>query len=259
MEIKVIEKKKDSLIFALKDANPSYANMLRKTIIDEVPVIAIEDVEIRKNSSVLYDEIIAHRLGLIPLKTDLKNYVFPSECRCDGAGCAKCTVKLTLKAKGPCTVYASEMKSNDPAIKAVYDIPIVKLLKNQELEFEATAILGKGKDHAKWIPGIAYYKYKPEVEIIKNPDDAEKYGNICPVGIIEVKNKKLTVNKTKMDSCHLCGNCVELLPECIKLNENDKEFIFYIESWGQLDTKQILTKAVELIDEQLDELKEKLK
>jgi DNA-directed RNA polymerase subunit D len=259
MEIKVIEKKKDSLSFVLKDSTPAYANMLRKTIIDEIPVMAIEDVEIRKNSSVLYDEMIAHRLGLVPLKTDLKNYTPISECKCEGAGCAKCTVKLTLKAKGPCTVYASEMKSNDPAVKAVYETPIVKLLKNQELEFEATAVLGKGKEHSKWSAGLAYYKYKPEVEVVKNPDDAEKYSNICPLGIIEVKSKKLSVNKAKMESCHLCGNCTEVLPECIKLNENNKEFIFYIESWGQLDTKQMLAKAVELVDEQLDELKEKLK
>jgi len=107
--------------------------------------MAIEDVEVRKNSSSLYDEMIAHRLGLIPLTTDLKSYNLPSECKCEGKGCARCQLVLTLSAKGPGIVYSSSLKSKDPKVKPVFDnFPIVKLLKGQEIELEATATLGTG-------------------------------------------------------------------------------------------------------------------
>ncbi|MBW2997208.1 DNA-directed RNA polymerase subunit D, partial [Candidatus Woesearchaeota archaeon] len=132
METELIEhnKKQNRVVFLLKNATPAFANMLRKTIIDEVPTMAIEDVEFRKNSSVLYDEIIAHRMGLIPLATDLKSYSMPAECTCKGEGCSKCQLQMTLKAKGPGYVYASDMKSNDPKVVPVEPkIPIVKLIK----------------------------------------------------------------------------------------------------------------------------------
>ena len=74
MEVRLLESKKDEdkVSFMIKDANASYANALRRIIMEDVPTMAIEDVEIRSNSSILYDEMIAHRLGLIPLTTDLK-------------------------------------------------------------------------------------------------------------------------------------------------------------------------------------------
>ena len=82
MEVRLLEhdKKKNKCSFILKDTNAAFANVLRRNIINKVPVMAIEDVEFRKNSSVLYDEIVAHRLGLVPLATDLKTYDLPAEC-----------------------------------------------------------------------------------------------------------------------------------------------------------------------------------
>lgn len=205
MEIKLIdfEEKKNRATFSLSGVDTAYANTLRRIMGFEVPVMAIDDVEFRKNTSILYDEVLSHRLGLIPLSTDLKSYDMPSECKCKGAGCASCTVKLILKAAGPGTVYASEIKSKDPAIKPLYPkMPIVKLLEGQEVEFEATAILGQGKEHSKWCPGLIFYK-------IPNPDK--------------------------------------------------DEYIFTIESWGQLTPKEIAIKAVELYDKQLEEFAELVK
>ena len=176
MEIRVLENNKDEgkLSFIIKDVDVSFVNTLRRVIFEEVPTMAIEDVELRKNSSILYDEIIAHRLGLIPLKTDLKSYNLPEKCKCKGEGCARCQVKMTLKPnKGAGLVYASEIKSKDSAIKPVYGkMPIVKLIKGQDLELEAKASLGRGKYHAKWVPGLVYYKYKPMIEVgdVKNPE-----------------------------------------------------------------------------------------
>src|SRR3989344_4066327 len=81
MEIKLLEnnKKEGKVSFMIKKTSPAFANSLRKYILEKVPAMAIEDVEFRKNGSILYDEMIAHRLGLIPLSTDLKSYNLPQE------------------------------------------------------------------------------------------------------------------------------------------------------------------------------------
>lgn len=260
MEIKSIQKKKDKLVFSISGINTAFANTLRRTIIDEVPTMAIEDVEMRKNSSVLYDEIVAHRLGLIPLKTDLKTYNLPSKCTCKGELCAKCSVQVSLKSKTGANeniVMASEIKSKDPAIKPAFpEMPIVKLLKNQDLEFEAIAILGQGKEHAKWSPGNVFYRYYPIIDIKKQPDDAEKVKKSCPTDVFDVKAGKLSVKD--IEACTLCGACVDVC-DGIKIGEKNDEFIFFVESYGQLDHKEMITKALELIDENLDEFASQFK
>ena len=263
MDINLLDydKKKEKCSFMLRGAGASYANSIRRSIIDFVPTMAIEDVEFSKNSSVLYDEIIAHRLGLIPLTTDLKTYTLPSQCKCNGAGCARCQLKFVLKAKGPAIVYSGELKSKDPKVKPVFDdIPIVKLLKGQELEFEATAVLGFGKEHAKWAPGLAWYKHKPVIEITKKCDKCDICIQQCPKKIFEVKNGQVEVNKKLLNDCDLCGACFENCPKgIIKINEDENEFIFYVESWGQLSCKEILKEAADCFDGMVDELSEKIK
>jgi DNA-directed RNA polymerase subunit D len=90
-DITVLEndKKNGTVTFLLKKTTPAFANALRRVIIDYVPTMAIEDIEFSKNSSILYDEIIAHRLGLTPIKTDLKSYNLISDCKCKGETKAK--------------------------------------------------------------------------------------------------------------------------------------------------------------------------
>jgi DNA-directed RNA polymerase subunit D len=127
-------------------------------------VLAIDRLEISKNDSALYDEIIAHRLGLIPLKNeDLK---LPKDCGCEKEdGCGKCSTKFKLSASGPCTVYSTDMS---PKGSVVYKMPIAILDKDQELEFVAIAKVGLGIEHAKHTPGLVYYRYSEDRE---NEDD----------------------------------------------------------------------------------------
>ncbi|MBW2967737.1 DNA-directed RNA polymerase subunit D [Candidatus Woesearchaeota archaeon] len=257
MEVELIEqnKKQNRVTFLIKGTTPAFANMLRKTITDEVPTMAIEDVEFRKNSSVLYDEMIAHRLGLIPLATDLSAYNLPEECTCNGEGCSKCQLMFTLKAKGPGYVYASELKSKDPKVVPMHPkMPIVKLIKGHTLELEATAVLGRGREHAKWSPGLAFYKYMPEIEIKKGVQDPKAVADSCPVDVFSFKNKELSVNKDNLMRCHLCGACVDVDPEHIKLNESSTDFVFTVESWGQLSVKEIVSSAVDAMQKKCDEL-----
>ncbi len=258
MEIRVIENSKDKrkLSFILKDGGIVWANTIRRLIIDEVPIMAIDEVEFRDNSSILYDEMIAHRLGLIPLETDLKSYKLIEKP--EDRESLKCAVKLVLKEKGPCTVYSASLKSKDPSIVPVEKgFPIVKLLKGQSLELEATAILGRGKNHAKWNPGHVYHRYKPIIEIgnVKNPEEVvdKTHGNI-----FEIKGGKLEVIKDNLFSVDLAGAAEDASNGQVK-EGRDSDILITIESWGQLSCKEMVLRSLEELDSQLDEFGEKIK
>lgn len=245
MEIKFLKKEDNEVKFIIKDINHIFANTLRRLIIDEVQTLAIEDVTFKKNSSAMYDEMLAHRLGLLPLKTDLKSYTPPEECRCKGKGCAHCQLHLKLKAKGPCTVYAEEIKSKDPKIKPIFPkMPIVKLLKDQEIDLEAVAVLGNGKDHMKFSPGLIYYHAYPNIKTANAKKDAAE---VCPTGAISLVNNKLKTDELK---CNLCRACEEKGAE---IKSSDKDFIFNLESFGQLTTKTILTQSMKIFEKKLKE------
>ena len=261
MEVRILENNKEQgkLSFILKDSNHIFANTLRRLIIDEVPTMAIENVEFSKNNSILYDEIIAHRLGLIPLKTDLKSYNLPDKCKCEGKGCNRCQLKMVLRANKVGNVYASEIKSKDPAVKPVYgNMPIVKLLKGQSLELEAIAVLGRGKGHIKWSPCHAYYKYRPIIEITGEVKNPEAIIEVDHNNIFEIKDRKLVVNKDRVLECDLSLDFSEI-DKNVKVTARDTDFVFYFESFGQLSCKEIVNKAIDIFDEQLDDFVEELK
>ena len=99
MKIEVLEKNDTNLRIIVKDADIPLMNAIRRLALAEVPCMAIEEVVMIENSSILQDEIIAHRLGLTPLKTDLAAYNLPDECPCQSEfGCQQCRVTLTLDA-----------------------------------------------------------------------------------------------------------------------------------------------------------------
>ena len=261
MEIRILENNKEQgkLSFILKDSDHVYANTLRRLMIDEVPTMAIEDVEFSKNNSILYDEVVAHRLGLLPLKTDLKSYNLPDKCKCESKGCNRCSLKMVLRASKTGNVYASEIKSKDPAVKPVYgDTPIVKLLKGQSLELEATAVLGNGRQHTKWSPCHVYYKYRPIVEITGDVKNPEAIIEVDHNNIFEIKDRKLVINKDRVLDCDLSLDFSEI-DKNVKVTASSTDFVFYVESFGQLSCKDIINNAIDIFDEQLDEFAEELK
>lgn len=260
-KVTVLEKGKQEVQFTLDNVNAAVVNTLRRCILEQVPTMAIDTVEFSKNNSVLYDEMVAHRLGLTVLKTDLKGYNLPSECKCNSEGCARCQVTLTLKAKGPCVVYAGDMESNDPKIKAVHPKTIItKLLKGQELELVATARLGLGTEHSKWNPGLIYYKHKPLIEIDeKKNTNPEVCAESCPVDVFEVKSGKLAIKKENFLKCHLCMACVDVAANnSVKVEKNPSEFVFSVESWGGLSPAEIVETAAMSFQKLLKQLEEKL-
>src|SRR5436309_5152976 len=164
MDIKLLSKEQETLRFVLSDVSPAFANALRRIMISEIPVMAIDDVMILENNSVMYDEILAHRLGLIPVTTD-QTYNLPEDCTCKSElGCEKCraSFSLEIEASDPVeVVYTSHLKPENPDVRPVSDkIPIVKLAQGQREKLEAFARLGKGRTHAKWQPvSAATYSY----------------------------------------------------------------------------------------------------
>ncbi|MFH1399582.1 MAG: DNA-directed RNA polymerase subunit D [Candidatus Woesearchaeota archaeon] len=255
MEVTLLskEKKANRISFVLGKSSTAFANALRRCAIESVPTLAIEYVEFRKNTSALYDEVVAHRLGLIPIHTDLSSYKLPSECPCGGVGCAQCQLKLTLKEKGPKTVYASDIVSSDPKAKPVYPgIPIVKLLKGQNLEIELIAILGIGKDHTKWSPGSVYYKYLPTIKISKKGESCIECVEACPIKVFVKNGSKLEINDKRLMDCHLCKACEQTSGGEVTVDDNVHDFVFYVESWGQLKPEEVLIVATEYLDRKLD-------
>lgn len=259
MDIKTLNKDKDNLNFVIKDTDYVYVNTLRRIIISELPILAIKSVKFIKNTSALFDEIIAHRLGLLPLKTNLKTYNIPEECKCKGEGCAKCQSNITLNSEGPLTVYASDLKFKDPDVKSVYPkIPIVKLHKGQELEIEAVVTLGFGKDHSKYIPGHIYYKGYPKIKISEKCNNCGDCVKECPKNIFKLESRKLKTQN--IENCHLCEACVDICPkDALEVKGSNKDFIVYLESYGNLGPKEILQKALDIFDEKLDTFSKEFK
>ncbi len=248
MKIEVLEKDDTNLRVIVRDADVPLMNALRRIVLAEVPSMAIDEVVMIENSSILQDEMIAHRLGLVPLKTDLDDYSLPEDCECKSEfGCPQCRVTLTLNAESPegtRPVYSGELVSENPSIVPVAEkIPIIKLAKGQKLKLEAYARLGKGKVHAKWQPvGVCAYKYYPKIEVpTEKCEDCQKCADICPKKVLSMKGEKVDVRDVL--ACNLCMDCVEACPKKengIQVSWEKNDFIMSIESHGGLPPDKIL-------------------
>jgi len=266
LDIKLIEEKENIIRFVLRNTDHTYANALRRTMMAEVPSMAIEDVIIIENTSVLYDEIISHRLGLIPLKTDLDAYVLPEECDCKSElGCSKCRASFTLEAESvaePVMVYSSDLKPESGVEPVSGNIPIAKLGPGQRLRLEAYAKLGRGIDHAKWQPVSACaYKYLPKVSLnAENLANPQEVIMVCPTDVYASDPESKIVVRDEL-ACTLCMDCVDKAvpveakkPAPIKIEGDETGFMFYVESTGTLPPRRIVAEATSILDKKAVEL-----
>ena len=145
MSLNIISQNDEKVSVKLKGIPLQYANALRRICLNGVPIYAIDTVDVLINSSVLADEGIAHRLGLIPIKTELSAVQQNNESD---------KIMFTLdsgETNETRTVLSGELKSQDDIIKPISDnIPIITLAPGQRLKIEAYARLGRGTEHAKW-------------------------------------------------------------------------------------------------------------
>ena len=268
MNIEVLDKTESKFVFVVSGISLEMINAIRRIIMTEIPVMAIDEVIILKNDSPLYDEIVAHRLGLIPLKTNLDNYNMPRDCECGGYGCALCQVSLTCEITNttnkPLVVNSGDLNSNDPEIVPVHDeIPILKIDKNSKVIIEAYAILGTGKDHAKFsaVSNCAY-RFYPVIEFddskITNADEQSLIVKLCPEDLYEIQNKKLKLKEDYWKTCTLCKSCEQNSDGKIKVSWKDKTYIFTIESDGVLPFDVLIKKTFEIFLNKIAEFTEKL-
>jgi DNA-directed RNA polymerase subunit D len=259
MKIKVLERDENFIRFLVSGIDVSLANSLRRLMMTEVPSMSIDNVVIIENSSPMKDEILAHRLGLIPLKTDLDSYVLPEDCTCKSElGCSRCSVTLTLESEaheGMRTVYSKEVSSIDPEIVPVSDkIPIVKLAQGQKVRLEAYAKLGLGLEHVKWQPtSCCTHKYAADIQV-----DEEKC-TLCNKCLDACLKQVLAVNGqvkvVDLENCNLCKECEKVCPDDALRVEGIKDtFIFNIESTGALPPERIFLESIRILKEKTREL-----
>lgn len=202
--VEILELTEDTMKFLLYDSHASFANALRRTIISDVPTLAIDLVEFESNSSVLSDEFLAHRLGLIPLMSSRVNdFKDNRECQNCHTFCNQCSAEFSLSKT--CTesetlnVTSKDFFAQDDTVKPVdaddgeegdnKGILIVKLRKNQGLKLRAIAKKGVGKEHAKWAP-VSVCTYWPEPVVEINPvlsallteKEKKDWCESCPAG-----------------------------------------------------------------------------
>lgn len=256
MEITIIRKQDNIVHFLAEGLDVAFANALRRTMLTRLPAMAIDEVLVLENTSVMYDEMLAHRMGLVPLVTDLESYNLPDECDCEGKGCSLCQCTLTLEKQAGDEeeiVYSRDLSSQDPkVVPALGEIPLVKLAPNQRLIIEAYARLGKGVENAKFQPvSTVSYKYVPIVEV--NKDKCNLCGDcvkVCPKNILLVEGDTIATQNTL--DCSLCEACVEVCePGAITIDSKKNSFLFKVESTGALTPEEIVEKSAEILKERI--------
>jgi len=261
MEIKILEKSDMEIRFSIEGVKSSFVGALRRIMLSEIPAMAIEWVDFKKNDSAMPDEVLANRLGQVPLTYDTKAYNAPSECKCEGKGCSRCQVKLSLEKKGPAVVYSDDLKSTDKSVKpAIEKIPLVELFEDQDvLHFLATAQLGFGKEHAKWQGAIVGYKNMPSIKISSiEKGDLEKFINSCPRDVFKVKDDKLIVIDPA--KCILCMNCVEISKKGeIEVAPLEDSFVFNVETVSGFKPEEVVLLAAETLGNKMKEFQKALK
>ena len=261
MQIEVIEMAERKISFILKDSTPAMANALRRTILSDIPKMAIDKVEFhlgpimvdgREYESItpLFDEIIAHRLGMVPVPTDLQLFVPQNECVCGGEGCPSCTIMYSLNKIGPCTVLSGDMiPLGNPDLKAKDEfIPIVELADGQAVLIYTIATVGTAKTHVKWqVANGVGYKYAPIVKIDqKKCTHCMRCLSECPKHVFSGDAKSVAVAEPL--KCSLCESCQSFCaPHAISIEADDKNFVFTFETDGSLSAEAVLKKALELL------------
>jgi DNA-directed RNA polymerase subunit D len=287
VKAKIIEENDEKISILLSDSGRAFVNALRRTLMSDTPKMAIDTVrfemgtieqdgEVWETNGPLPDEVIAQRLAMIPIPTKHDEFHFQDSCpSCaelviEDRGCPLCTMIYTCKAfgsEGGRTVTAGDMSflgAGGSISEKYHSIPITKLSRGQMIEFYATAIMGRGRDHAKWSPvcGIAFSPRQ--------------------VGILNVKTRSkilwdlnLTITAKDFDSngrMEDIGKVAQLIEDlhhvgagteesrdfkdAITLEDVPGEFILSFETDGSMTPRVAFQKAVQELSERFGELKE---
>jgi DNA-directed RNA polymerase I and III subunit RPAC1 len=255
----------EMFVCVMNNMDASVANALRRILLNDVPSVAIEEVYILQNTSIMPDEQLSCRLGLVPLNVDADEMDFKT-----GEPTDLNTVVFRLEAKFPSSeckgralknVYSGDLQwvpqggqaekfVDERAIRPVHDdILLLKLAPGQEINIEAHAQKAVGLDHAKYSPvGTASYRQMPRVEIVSEISGAraEKLMQLMP-GVFEIKKgKAVVVNPIACDMSYNWDRDTDLGPS-LKVSRVPDQWIFTIESVGHIAPKTLFSRAIKLL------------
>ena len=271
MQIQIVSMEDTKAKFILKDSSPAMANALRRTMLQDIPKMAIDKVDFHlgpimqddkeyESVTSLFDEVIAHRLGLVPVPTT-DQFKFQKECSCGGTGCPGCTIMYSLNKFGPCTVLSGDLTPLGDASLKVKDehIPIVELTDTQAVLIYATAVMGTARQHVKWQAAFGVgYSYMPIITIdAKKAKDADiqKYAVSEYPGLFKIEGGNLVVDD--LERACVVGKAVQHDPHlegAVTVSWDDSNFVFRFETDGSLTARQVLDKAVEILHKKAEEI-----
>lgn len=271
MKFKVLSAAPESMRLLLDEAEPSYANALRRVLVSDVPKMAIEDVEFHlgpiraedgkeyESVSPLFDEMIAHRLGLVPIPTDLGLYNRREDCpSCHGEGCPNCTIIYSVNKRGPGLVTSADLEPiGDTKLRpADQKIPIVKLGDGQAMLVYATAVLGNGRDHAKWqsTHGVGYRYYPTLKAGSKSLDPLDPAVPFCESHMQSTSTDEEETLALPAD-CKTCEKFIaQYKVESVKAGNDPTRIVMEFETDGSMTTKAVLVAALDILAKRFSEL-----
>ncbi len=275
MEINIEELKPHAARIRFTKTTASQINSIRRTLLSDVPKMAIEDVEfhlgpIRDEASgkdydsatSLFDENVALRLGLLPIPSDLKQFRFKEKCVCKGEGCANCQIVYSIDKKGPCTVYSADVVpiGDTKLTIAEPSIPIVRLGADQALLVYATAVMGTAKSHAKWqVAHAVGFGYQPKVSISRAKECSDgclkKMPTVCPGKVFSWADGKLKV--VNESGCIFCEACEKACTHgSITVDSDPTDIHFTFETDSSMTVREAMRYALNDIHRRLEEFRD---
>ena len=242
-EVEFIERGDREARVLVRGTTPALATGIRRAMVADIPTFSIDTVRFVENSSVMFDEQIALRLGLVPLTTDLEEFEHGEE------------VTLALDVTGPDTAYSGDLKSADDYVTpADQNVPIIELKEGQRLELEADAVLDVGRKHAKHQGGVAVsYRHLQRVTV---EGDAGEFDDEEPEilrGVIETDNGELLPTE---EFDHDLTN--RYSGKEVSIEDVPGAFVFHVETDGSMSAEELFLQAVDSLGSRATELKEKV-
>ncbi len=261
--VNIVELSESKAKFALSATNAAIANTLRRILLAEIPCLAIDIVEVKHNTGVMVDEMLSHRIGLVPIVSDLADtLVYPSECKCF-LGCSKCSIRFELNKENSGTtiqsVYASDIipeHGHAMISEQNQKILLTRLGPGQRIHCVMWAKKGIAKTHAKWSTvSTAVYKFQPIVEITRKITGtvAENIVKSCPTRVFEV-NSSGELDIEDLAKCTFCGECTKVEPT-VKVAPDESNVVFTVESLGQYPVQRIIKTAINVAIQKLKDVK----
>ncbi|USZ71851.1 DNA-directed RNA polymerase subunit D [Natronosalvus halobius] len=240
-DVEFVERDDRSARFLVRGLTPAFANGIRRAMVADVPTMAIDEVRFIENSSVMFDEQLALRLGLVPLTTPPEGEFVEDD-----------TVTLSIDVEGPATAYSGDLVTSDDLVRpADENVPIIDLKDGQRLEAEADAVIDRGKDHAKHQGGVAVgYRHLQRVTVEDDLSEFEDEETQIVRGVIEDDGELVPTSEFGHDLS-------ERYPgKQIRVEDVPGAFVFHVETDGSFDVEELVTRAVDSIDRRAAELEE---